>query len=874
MPPCGAPPPMSERYDVAVIGAGVMGATTALFLARGGMKVAAARSRRDLPRGLRSERRHADAAHDARRADPLCAGRLADVDDRRRNGSAPASTRLRRRACRSPSPTPRSRSWNGARRCAASMAPTSASSTRSAPSNRARVESATAEGGLVRNRRLCIRLPDRTRLSARAGRRRASRSSKQRRVVGIDARRSRIHRSGRRRRRAGWRRASSSPAASGSAQMLAWLGVDIAVKCLINQLIVTERMRPVMRTVLSVASGLLSLKQFAQRHGADRRRLAGSGRSGARRRRNAARQPDRQPAAGALDRPGAGRGAHRAHLAGTRGGDGGRDAAPRHRSPACATPTSSAARTPATPADPTWASCSPSTCSAASPHTRCSTRPASSACRCPTESMESLDGPFPTPIASTASTPPRSARCAATARIDEAALASAPRRRGVATDGIVGVLINGHAGENFMLSRAEKKRVVEIAQADDRRAGDPGLRHQRGELARGRRPRPRCGSRRRRRAAGVSAVFLGAVAGRHDGAQSPPPRRRRLEAAADALPGGRRHAALAYNAATCWPRWCSCPNVVGIKEGSWESARYEANRRLVRAVAPQVAVMASGDEHLLTCMAIGSEGSLVSLAVLVPDLIVALDRAIAASDLATARSVERPHLPAGHGDLRHRARRPRQRPPQGLPEAPRPARPARDAPTDRTAARRGNREAGSGAGRRRPAARASIAGSRTDAAPSNAIRSPAMTATLIRNGRIVTAVDDYTRRRPAGPWPHRRHRRSACTSARTPASSTPAASSCFPGGVDCHTHMENTFGDSTTCDTFESGTRSAAFGGTTTIVDFAFQRKDDERAGGHRARRRPRRRTPRPSTTASTSSPRTSTTARSPTCGTRSATRA
>ncbi len=45
-------------------------------------------------------------------------------------------------------------------------------------------------------------------------------------------------------------------------EMLAWLGVTIAVKCLINQLIVTERVRPVMRTVLSVASGLLSLKQF------------------------------------------------------------------------------------------------------------------------------------------------------------------------------------------------------------------------------------------------------------------------------------------------------------------------------------------------------------------------------------------------------------------------------------------------------------------------------------------------------------------------------------------------------------------------------------------------------------------------------------
>lgn len=45
--------------------------------------------------------------------------------------------------------------------------------------------------------------------------------------------------------------------------MLAWLGVRVPIKVLINQLIITERLRPVMRTVLSVANGLLSLKQFA-----------------------------------------------------------------------------------------------------------------------------------------------------------------------------------------------------------------------------------------------------------------------------------------------------------------------------------------------------------------------------------------------------------------------------------------------------------------------------------------------------------------------------------------------------------------------------------------------------------------------------------
>ena len=46
-------------------------------------------------------------------------------------------------------------------------------------------------------------------------------------------------------------------------QMFAWLGLSIPIKTLANQLIITERLRPVMRTVLSIANGLLSLKQFA-----------------------------------------------------------------------------------------------------------------------------------------------------------------------------------------------------------------------------------------------------------------------------------------------------------------------------------------------------------------------------------------------------------------------------------------------------------------------------------------------------------------------------------------------------------------------------------------------------------------------------------
>ncbi len=45
----------------------------------------------------------------------------------------------------------------------------------------------------------------------------------------------------------------------------------------------------------------------------------------------------------------------------------------------------------------------------------------------------------------------------------------------------------------------------------------------------------------------------------------------------------------------------------------------------------------------------------------------------------------------------------------------------------------------------------------------------------------------------------------------------------LPGGVDVHTHMEMPFGGTFSADTFETGTRAAIWGGTTTVVDFAIQ---------------------------------------------------
>lgn len=94
--------------------------------------------------------------------------------------------------------------------------------------------------------------------------------------------------------------------------------------------------------------------------------------------------------------------------------------------------------------------------------------------------------------------------------------------------------------------------------------------------------------------------------------------------------------------------------------------------------------------------------------------------------------------------------------------------------------------------------------------------------TLIRNGQIITAVDNYIADILLD---DERIQAIGLNLQVGPEVEIIDATGLyvFPGGVDCHTHMENTFGDSTTCDNFESGTKAAAFGGTTTIIDFAFQ---------------------------------------------------
>ena len=92
---------------------------------------------------------------------------------------------------------------------------------------------------------------------------------------------------------------------------------------------------------------------------------------------------------------------------------------------------------------------------------------------------------------------------------------------------------------------------------------------------------------------------------------------------------------------------------------------------------------------------------------------------------------------------------------------------------------------------------------------------------LIKGGRIVTAVDDYV----ADVLIEGETIAAVGTSLNGSADRLIDAAGKYviPGAIDPHTHMEMPFGGTVSCDDFTSGTVSAAFGGTTSLIDFCLQ---------------------------------------------------
>ena len=205
--------------------------------------------------------------------------------------------------------------------------------------------------------------------------------------------------------------------------------------------------------------------------------------------------------------------------------------------------------------------------------------------------------------------------------------------------GIRGLLINGHAGENFHLTRDEARRVVEIVRAAVPKdcwltAGvnaESSL-----EAAR---IATDAESGRRQRAARLPSQQLGPAPRRRHGRGAPSAHVERATSLPIVLyqaPVGAGRMAYQLPVIEALIR---SPRVKAIKEGSWEVATFEQNWRFVQQRRPDIAVLGSGDEHLLTSYMIGSPGAQVSLAAIVPELIVALHEAAMSGDWNKAREI-------------------------------------------------------------------------------------------------------------------------------------------------------------------------------------------------------------------------------------------
>jgi len=96
--------------------------------------------------------------------------------------------------------------------------------------------------------------------------------------------------------------------------------------------------------------------------------------------------------------------------------------------------------------------------------------------------------------------------------------------------------------------------------------------------------------------------------------------------------------------------------------------------------------------------------------------------------------------------------------------------------------------------------------------------------TVVRNGTIVTATDTYPS--DIGICNGRIAAIANNLSSEFASNTIDARDRLvMPGGIDVHTHLDMPFGGTTSADDFESGTVAAAFGGTTTLIDFAIQYK-------------------------------------------------
>lgn len=203
-------------------------------------------------------------------------------------------------------------------------------------------------------------------------------------------------------------------------------------------------------------------------------------------------------------------------------------------------------------------------------------------------------------------------------------------------DRVNGLLVNGHAGEQYALSRDERVRLVELT------AGLPGKTPTYSGIV-GARTNDAIQEVRAVEEAGADGVMVDAprtpIHGRREAALT---FYREIASVAD-VP------VVAFQTAKRTSRNFSSdllaeiaeiPNIVAIKEGVWDVDHTQEDIRAVRESAASVNFLMGNDEHLLPCYALGCDGTVAELAAAFPKMVADLYDAVDEGDMETARSID------------------------------------------------------------------------------------------------------------------------------------------------------------------------------------------------------------------------------------------
>ena len=210
----------------------------------------------------------------------------------------------------------------------------------------------------------------------------------------------------------------------------------------------------------------------------------------------------------------------------------------------------------------------------------------------------------------------------------------------IKTNGIKGLLLNGHAGENFTLNVEEQIKVIKIAKKykDLDKKLISGLNFEDPLLA--------SNVAKKMTKAGADAILIFPPFSWSQGISEEMIFQHHKIICNKITKPVFLYQSSIYSGHLSYKKnllakLLKIKNIIGVKEGSWDYKNYVNNYKFLKKIKKEFLVMASGDEHLYQCFKYASDGSQVSLAAITPEKIVELIRLIENKEFSKAKKLDK-----------------------------------------------------------------------------------------------------------------------------------------------------------------------------------------------------------------------------------------